>query len=676
MANRCHHRRTRNRARRPASASTASRPPSWPAIEIPHYCWHPGLSVVGSCRMCLVEIGTRNPETGKITMQPKLVPACKTPVTDNMVIVTNSEKVARAGRWSRKGCCCGIRSTARSATRRASATCRTITSSYGQDERRADIRPFTSRRRDMGDVTLFVDRCVMCSRCVRFTPRDQRHQRTDGHRPRQPRGDRRRCPAFRWTTSSRATWSISARSGRWATRTFFYQQRVWFMRQHRRRLHRLLDRLLDRSRRTRTDLPDQAARQSARQQVVDLQRRPLRLSARPQRPPADERRGAAKANELTVLEWSQVDWPRSTSGFAQAGRLAAVLSPHLTVEEAYLLAKFVAADRSRRRCSCWGPCRSWARTSVPERLHDPRREVSQPPRRRGDRQPLHGPRRDVRRAAGRRRGRARSAAFGSPADTSTIGSTRPRPSGFDRLDVLGRARPVPLAAFRAGDVRAARRRVRRARRLVRQPGRPAAKRSPGPSARPPACGSKPASTGVAGDAQACSMPGACWRRSPRDPLFLRRRRAGRPAGGRSESQCGGGSGHGEVTALQSYSVRVREREPWRLTLFESFDLTPLVPILILPLLKIALLIVALMTAAAYLVLLGALDRRLGAGPAGAEPGGHSADEDPAVRPGPAAGRRREVHLQGRSSRPRHVDKVLFIAGADVDLRRGAWPSSP
>ena len=39
----------------------------------------------------------------------------------------------------------------------------------GQEERRADIRPFTSRKRPMGDtVMLFVDRCVMCSRCVRF----------------------------------------------------------------------------------------------------------------------------------------------------------------------------------------------------------------------------------------------------------------------------------------------------------------------------------------------------------------------------------------------------------------------------------------------------------------------------------------------------------------------------
>ncbi|MEI7862178.1 MAG: 2Fe-2S iron-sulfur cluster-binding protein, partial [Planctomycetota bacterium] len=37
-------------------------------VEIPHYCWHPGLSVVASCRMCLIETGTRDPATGKVTM--------------------------------------------------------------------------------------------------------------------------------------------------------------------------------------------------------------------------------------------------------------------------------------------------------------------------------------------------------------------------------------------------------------------------------------------------------------------------------------------------------------------------------------------------------------------------------------------------------------------------------
>src|SRR5437773_168180 len=62
-------------------------------IEIPYYCWHPGLSVVASCRMCLVETGRRDEKTGKVAMQPRLVPACQTPATDGTIFVTNSEKV-------------------------------------------------------------------------------------------------------------------------------------------------------------------------------------------------------------------------------------------------------------------------------------------------------------------------------------------------------------------------------------------------------------------------------------------------------------------------------------------------------------------------------------------------------------------------------------------------------
>ena len=66
------------------------------AKDVPHYCWHPGLSVVASCRMCLVETGRRDPETGDISMLPKLVPACQTPATDGTVFVTNSDKVKQA----------------------------------------------------------------------------------------------------------------------------------------------------------------------------------------------------------------------------------------------------------------------------------------------------------------------------------------------------------------------------------------------------------------------------------------------------------------------------------------------------------------------------------------------------------------------------------------------------
>src|SRR4029077_8083515 len=65
-------------------------------FEVPHYCWHAGLSVVASCRMCLVEAGKKDDKTGKVAMQPRLVPACQTPATDGTVFITNSEKVANA----------------------------------------------------------------------------------------------------------------------------------------------------------------------------------------------------------------------------------------------------------------------------------------------------------------------------------------------------------------------------------------------------------------------------------------------------------------------------------------------------------------------------------------------------------------------------------------------------
>src|SRR4029079_15007313 len=63
--------------------------------EIPSYCWHPDLTVVASCRMCLVEVGDRKPD-GTIVMQPRVVPGCQTPVKDGTVVVTDSKKAKDA----------------------------------------------------------------------------------------------------------------------------------------------------------------------------------------------------------------------------------------------------------------------------------------------------------------------------------------------------------------------------------------------------------------------------------------------------------------------------------------------------------------------------------------------------------------------------------------------------
>jgi NADH-quinone oxidoreductase subunit G len=55
-------------------------------IEVPAFCYYPGLSVQGACRMCLV----------RIEKMPKLQTACTVPITEGMVVVTDAEEVVQA----------------------------------------------------------------------------------------------------------------------------------------------------------------------------------------------------------------------------------------------------------------------------------------------------------------------------------------------------------------------------------------------------------------------------------------------------------------------------------------------------------------------------------------------------------------------------------------------------
>src|SRR5918992_984864 len=126
-------------------------------IEIPHYCWHPGLSVVASCRMCLVESGKRDPQTGNVSMLPKLVPACQTPATDGTVFVTNSEKVKQARAMVEEDLLIRHPIDCPICDKAGECSLQDYHFLHGRDQRRADIKPFTSRRRNLGDtVTLFV----------------------------------------------------------------------------------------------------------------------------------------------------------------------------------------------------------------------------------------------------------------------------------------------------------------------------------------------------------------------------------------------------------------------------------------------------------------------------------------------------------------------------------------
>ena len=152
-------------------------------------------------------------------MMPKLVPACQTPAKDGTVFVTDSDKIRQSRAMVEEDLLIDHPIDCPICDKAGECYLQDYHFEHGQEDRRADIHPFTSRRREMGDtVTLFVDRCVMCTRCVRFC----REVAGSSELMVINRGSHEEIdvfPGYPLATNSRATWWTCARSGRSATRT-------------------------------------------------------------------------------------------------------------------------------------------------------------------------------------------------------------------------------------------------------------------------------------------------------------------------------------------------------------------------------------------------------------------------------------------------------------------------
>ncbi len=310
-------------------------------VEIPHYCWHPGLTVVGSCRMCLVETGRRDAATGEITMQPKLVPGCNTLVSDGMVVVTQSQQVKRAEAMVEEGLLLRHPIDCPICDKAGECFLQDYHFQHGQEARRADLRPFTSRRRDLGDVDLFVDRCILCSRCVRFTAEisGTNELMVVG---RSTAEEIDVAEGFPLHNNLSGNVVDLCPVGALTDKDFLYQQRVWFLRRHagvctgcavgcsiwieenQDRVYRLKPRenmLLN-----KWWICNEG--RYGYHHVHD----PRRLVR-----PLERENGSTAELDAAGLAGQLGDRLR------RAGRLAGVLSPYLTVEEAYLLCKLLRA---------------------------------------------------------------------------------------------------------------------------------------------------------------------------------------------------------------------------------------------------------------------------------------------------------------------------------------------
>jgi NADH-quinone oxidoreductase subunit G len=139
-------------------------------VFIPHYCWHEALTVVASCRMCLVEAGERKPD-GTEVMQPRVVPACQTPAKDGTVIRTTSPKARDAQGQVLEGLLLNHPLDCPVCDKAGECMLQDYSYGYGHaHSRMIDDKNTPPNKPDIGaNVTLFTDRCIMCSRCVRFT---------------------------------------------------------------------------------------------------------------------------------------------------------------------------------------------------------------------------------------------------------------------------------------------------------------------------------------------------------------------------------------------------------------------------------------------------------------------------------------------------------------------------
>jgi NADH-quinone oxidoreductase subunit G len=139
-------------------------------VFIPHYCWHPALSVVASCRMCLVEVGERKPD-GSVAMQPRVVPACQTPAKDGTVCVTDSDKATSAQQQTLEGLLINHPLDCPVCDKAGECMLQDFSYRFGKStSRMIDEKNTPPNKPDLGPhIALFTDRCIMCSRCVRFT---------------------------------------------------------------------------------------------------------------------------------------------------------------------------------------------------------------------------------------------------------------------------------------------------------------------------------------------------------------------------------------------------------------------------------------------------------------------------------------------------------------------------
>jgi NADH-quinone oxidoreductase subunit G len=130
-------------------------------IDVPHYCYHPDLPPDGNCRMCLVEV----------EKMPKLTPSCVTMCGEGMKVTTNNDRVKMAVRGVLEFLLINHPVDCPVCDQAGECRLQDYYMVYGlhTSEIAMDMKVHKRKVVDLGEmVVLDQERCVLCSRCIRF----------------------------------------------------------------------------------------------------------------------------------------------------------------------------------------------------------------------------------------------------------------------------------------------------------------------------------------------------------------------------------------------------------------------------------------------------------------------------------------------------------------------------
>ncbi|MFN0137320.1 MAG: 2Fe-2S iron-sulfur cluster-binding protein, partial [Phycisphaerae bacterium] len=138
-------------------------------IEVPHYCYHPGLSIVASCRLCLMEQKMPHPQTKELAWNNKLLPSCQTFVKEGMEVRFGSDLVQQNQKHVMEYYLLNHPLDCPVCDKAGECYLQDYSEGYGNSTSRMVEEKTKNPKKDIGPHTLlYQDRCVLCTRCVRF----------------------------------------------------------------------------------------------------------------------------------------------------------------------------------------------------------------------------------------------------------------------------------------------------------------------------------------------------------------------------------------------------------------------------------------------------------------------------------------------------------------------------